>query len=205
MAEKDVNISQLEEKLKNLETKIEKTLKFHDEKINDLDNNFKSFEAASDLDDKVKNLEEKQTNLIEESNGKYKCNICDFTTYHKKGLNIHKKKKHKAYSCDECDTIFDSKRDFKVHSYTHSFTTIENGHKCKNCDFESESLETTEVHVGRCRTSSFECGLCGDNFEKLEDLEIHLHTCEVYECQSYYCWLRYNNLSEIKKHIEENH
>ena len=173
MAEKDVKISQLEEKLKYLETIIKKTLKAHDEKNDDLDNKLKSFEAASDLDDKVKNLEEKQTNLIEESNGKYKCNICDFTTYHKKGLNIHKKKKHKAYSCDECDDIFDSKRDFKVHSYTHSFTTIENRHKCKNCDFESESLETTEVHVGRCRTSSFESGLpihiqsYSDNFSKI--------------------------------------
>ena len=43
LAEKNLNISQLEEKLKNLETKIEKTLKLHGDKINDLDNKLKSF------------------------------------------------------------------------------------------------------------------------------------------------------------------
>ena len=35
---------------------------------------------------------------------------------HKKALNIHRKKTHKAYSCADCDVIFDSKRDFKAHS-----------------------------------------------------------------------------------------
>ena len=154
---------------------------------------------------KLKNLEEKQTNLIEESNKKYKCNKCDFTTYHKKGLKIHRKKMHNAYSCANCDEIFDSKRDFKAHSYTYFFTVIENKHQCNNCDFESESLDTTEVHVGKCRKNNLDCGLCGDDFEKLEDLETHLRTCEIYECQSYSCWLRCKNLSEMKKHIKENH
>ena len=201
LGQKDLLISKLEERLQY----FEKTLKLHSDKINDLDEKLKPCEAVNDLDNKVKNLEEKQTNLIEESNGKYKCNQCDFTTYHKKGLNIHRKKMHKAYSCNDCDDIFDTKRAFKVHSYTHSFTNIKDKHKCNNCDFESESLNTVEVHVGKCRESNFDCGLCGEDFEKLQDLETHLRTCEIYECQNSSFWMRCKNLSEMKKHIQENH
>ena len=64
-------------------------------------------------------------------------------------------------------------------------------------------MDTTEVHVGKCRENNLDCGLCGDDFEKLKDLETHLRTCEIYECQS--CWLRCKNLSEMKKHKKENH
>ena len=156
------------------------------------------------LDDKVKDLEEKQTYLIEESSEKYKCNKCDFTTYYQKGLKIHKKKMHKVYSCSNCDEIFDTKRDFKVHSYTHSFTNTEKDvNKCNNCNFETESIDTIEVHVGKCREENFECGLCGDEFIGKEDVDIHLKTCEIYECSS--CWLREKNMSDMKNHIREKH
>ena len=112
--------------------------------------------SSSDLDDKIKDIEEKQTYLIEESSGKYKCNKCDFTTYYRNGLKIHKKKMHKVFSCTNCDEIFDTKRDFQVHSYTHSFTNTEKDtNKCKNCKFYSESIDTIEVHVGKCRDENF--------------------------------------------------
>ena len=77
--------------------------------------------------------------------------------------------------------------------------------KCKNCEFETNSLNTIEVHVGWCRTKDFECGLCGIGFSDKDDLEIHLRTCEMYECDSYTCWARGKNLSDMKKHIAEKH
>ena len=43
-------------------------------------------------------------------------------TYHKTGLQIHKKKKHGSRSCELCDNIFDKARDLKMHMYTHSNT-----------------------------------------------------------------------------------
>ena len=110
---------------------------------------------------------------------------------------------HKVFSCSNCDEIFDTKRDFKVHSYTHSFTNEKDTNKCKNCEFESESIDTIEVHVGKCREKNFECGLCGDEFLVKEDVDLHLKTCEIYECSS--CWLRGKNRSEMKKHIREKH
>ena len=107
---------------------------------------------------------------------------------------------HKVFSCSTCDEIFDTKRDFKVYSYTHSFTNTEKDtNKCKNCEFESESIDTIEVDVGKWRDENFECGLCGDEFL----VDLHLKSCEIYECS--FCWLRGKNRSEMKKHIREKH
>ena len=190
---KDDSITKLEEKVKNLEIKIV-----------ELTEKIENCEKANVLDEKFKNLEEKQINLIEESNEKYKCNQCDFTTYYKKGLKIHKKKMHKVYTCTLCDEIFDKIRDFKVHSYNHSSTnTDENRNKCKNCDFDTDCVDSIEVHVGACREQNFDCGLCGKEFKVREDLEIHLNTCEIFECQD--CWLRDVNISEMKNHIRGKH
>ena len=58
------------------------------------------------FDEKLKDLAEKQSFLIEEAKENYKCNQCDFTTYHKTGLKIHKKKMHESYSCELCDEIY---------------------------------------------------------------------------------------------------
>ena len=141
IAEKDLYISHLEEKVQVLETKIDETLKVNKDILDELVEKVEILEKekpSNYLDDKVKDLEEKQTYLIEESSEKYKCNKCDFTTYYQKGLKIHKKKMHKVYSCSNCDEIFDTKRDFKVHSYTHSFTNTEKDvNKCNNCNFET--------------------------------------------------------------------
>ena len=110
---------------------------------------------------------------------------------------------YKSFSCEQCDKVFDTQRDLKTHTYTHSFTEKSNRKTCKFCDFEHESLETMEVHVGKCGIDGFECGLCEAKFEEVNTLEIHLKTCEVYECGK--CWIRNQNLSEMKRHIEETH
>ena len=192
---KDLEILKLEEKLKVGEEKI----KILEEKIN----NLLEDDSSNGFGNKLKDLEEKQTNLIEDSKEKYKCNKCDFTTYYKKGLAIHRKKMHKVFSCTKCEEIFDTGREYKIHVYTHSYTTETKMIKCKNCDFETKLVYTMEVHVAKCKTENFECGLCEEVFVEEKDLETHLRTCETYECSD--CWKRVKNLSDIKIHIQENH
>ena len=197
LSEKDTLIVTLEEKLMYLEEK----LKLYEDKTKELSEKI----IICENNDKVKGLEEIQINLVEEAE-KYRCNKCDFKTYYKRGLNIHKRKMHKVYPCANCEDIFDTIRDAKVHSYTHYYTeTDDDENKCNNCDFQVKCLNTIEVHVGWCRQSNFECGLCGNNFEEKEDLETHLRSCEMYECGRYSCWLRVKSLSDMKKHIEEKH
>ena len=74
---------------------------------------------------------------------------------------------------------------------------------CNNCEFDTKSDRSMEVHLGKCRAEHFECGLCESPFEKLSDLELHLKTCEVYECNS--CYLGFHNISDVKKHIQDDH
>ena len=148
IAEKDTFISNLEKKVVDLETKLADISKLHNEKIEELEKRFNVCDAKKDaIDNKVKDIEENQNNLIEESMEKYKCNLCEFTSFYRKGLKIHKKKMHKSYSCKECDKVYDTQRDLKTHIYTGSFAEKSKKKTCNSCDFDCESLETMEVHV----------------------------------------------------------
>ena len=82
----------------------------------------------------------------------------------KKVLAIHNKKMHKVFTCTKCGGVFDTGREQKIHVYTHSYTSESKMIKCKNCDFQTKSVYTMEVHVARCRTEIFECGLCEETF-----------------------------------------
>ena len=116
------------------------------------------------------------------------------------------KRKHAndSETCDLCEKSFESVREMKMHRSTHSYDSkSEKHHKCVECDFTSITIETMEVHIGKCCDNYFECGLCEDRFENLEKLELHLKTCEVYECGQ--CYIRYKSLSEVKKHVEKEH
>ena len=77
----------------------------------------------TNLADKVHNLEQTQTHLIEGS-GQYNYNFCDFNTYHKKGLKIHRRTKHGSTTCELCDETFKSARELKIHTYTHSLQIV---------------------------------------------------------------------------------
>ena len=206
LAEKDLKIAKLEEKILCFELKLNDIANFQ-EKFEELNVRVEKLENSKTnniLNDKIKDIKKIQTNLISES-GKYKCNKCDFTTYYKRGLNIHKKKMHKVYSCTYCEEIFETVKDFKVHTYNHSYTSTEKEVKFKNCNFDSESLKSMEVHFGWCMEIDFDCGLCGGGFSEKEDLEIHLRTCKMYECDSNSCLQRNRILSEMKNHIDTNH
>ena len=136
----------------------------------------------------------------------FQCNICDFETYKEKGLNIHKKRKHGAKSiCDLCEEKFETARDLKIHRNKHSYISneYENENKCKKCDFQSATIETMEVHVGKHKVEYFECGLCDYKFEELDKLKTHLFSCEIYECGE--CYWRHRDLSKMKTHVRDGH
>ena len=91
-----------------------------------------------------------------------------------------------------------------THSFAGQYNHFETENfNCEDCEFTSTTVETMEVHVGKCRTENFECGLCQYTCETLEGLELHLASCEVYECDN--CELRSRFLKEVKTHIEKEH
>ena len=215
------SLKALEEKESESEAVIEKLKKMnenHEKQSDELENFAKQLNKIEEklvekdiliinLQEKVQQLEEKQLLLIEEGK-KYHCNKCDFKTFHKTGLKIHKTKKHGFKTCELCEEIFYTVRKLKIHKYTHSFTSTgtyfsDSKQTCKTCKFECKTVETMEVHLGKCRSENFECGLCEANFEDLKKLELHLNTCEVYECDE--CNKRVTNLSDLKEHIQSDH
>jgi hypothetical protein len=88
----------------------------------------------------------------------------------------------------------------KSHSYTEDFSAyyFEYIYNCEDCDFQSRTSVTMEVHCGKCGSENVECGLCKSNFETVDELN-----CEVYKCQE--CPFRTKFLKDIKIHIENEH
>ena len=180
--------------------------------IDNLENRIRSIEEKLSIGDKT--FEDFTENLADEKEERkratdlFKCDICEFESISKKGLHIHKKKKHaKKFECDLCGKVFDSEIEGKLHRKTHSFkSTFVNTKEeqaCKNCDFKCRCIYTMEVHIGKCYPNNFECGFCDEKFNDLASLELHLRTCVVYECSD--CYIKIRNLSEIKKHVIEDH
>ena len=75
---------------------------------------------------------------------------------------------------------FELRKHMKLHSFK---GTICGEYKCKECDFYGNTLETMEVHAGKCCNGNFYCGLFNIKIDSLEILKTHLVSCEVYECK----------------------
>ena len=109
-----------------------------------------------------------------------------------RGLNIHKRRKHgQKLTCDLCDETFETKRDLKMHRNKHSYSSnkYETENKCNECDFESTTIETMEVHIGKHKVQYYECGLC--------DVK-----CEIFYFILYICMLKV--LSTLNQCYTEN-
>ena len=155
------------------------------------------------IEEKLNKITEKDTH---EKETLFKCELCEFKTNSKRGIQIHRKRKHeKNFECDQCGEVFHSEGERRVHRKYHSITTQLDKTKkeeavCENCGFKSRSIYTMDVHIGRCGfITNYECGFCDVTFEDLSSLDLHLRTCEVYECSE--CFLRRRSLGEMKERI----
>ena len=119
----------------------------------------------------------------------FRCEKCNFNTESKRGLKIHRRRKHTNLEelvypkiCDFCDrTEYDSarmKNHLKQHTYKKSV------YKCEDCEYFAPDELSLDVHSGK-KHGTFECGLCGYVCKDLEDLELHLFTSETFT--STYC------------------
>lgn len=182
---------------------IEKLIAEKDAKITNLENKMKLIEEKLSIDKET-------VNQITEKETIFKCEYCEFETNSKKGIQIHRKRKHeKKFECDLCGEVFYSETECRIHKKSHSITTQfdhTNGEEsvCENCGFKSKCIYTMDVHNGKCSFGTkYECGFCDVTLEDISHLEIHLRTCEVYECTE--CFIRRKSLSEMKEHIVKEH
>ena len=121
-------------------------------------------------------LSMKKPQLISVEVELFKCNECEFESGSKKGLKVHETRIHGVkFKCDLCEKSFDSQRDQKIHTHTHSFevdlkSTQVQKLNCNHCDFTCKEAENMEVHVGKCCSEKPMCGLCDLNFTDSETL-----------------------------------
>ena len=187
---------------------LEKLIAEKDALIANLANKVKFIEEKLSIDnDTVNQITEKFTH---EKENIFKCENCEFETNSKRGLQIHRKRKHeKKFKCKLCDEVFESETECRIHKKSHSITIQFDNRKqkdevCENCGFMSKCIYTMDVHIGKCGFGiDYECGFCDVTIEDLSHLELHLRTCEVYECSE--CFIRRKSLSEMKEHIGKEH
>ena len=203
--EKDrISVKEIANKVENLE----KLIKEKDEIISILVNKMKLIEEKLCMDKKPVNVTEDSSDEKEvrkETVEKFKCDLCEYESNSKRGIHIHKKKKHeKIFECDLCHKTFETEVERRIHRKTHSFKSqFMGGVVCENCGFECKSIYNMEVHIGKCFSNNFECGLCDAKFEDLTSLELHLRTCEIYECSE--CYQKIKTITDMKKHFVDNH
>ena len=164
--------------------KLEKLVKEKDYIINILSNKIKVIEEKLYINTESANEftenESCEKEIREETIEFFKCDECKFESNSKKGLHIHKRKKHgEKFNCDVCDRVFDSETEGKIHKKTHSFrsrfvNTKMEEQICEKCKFKCQSIYAMEVHIGKCYTDNLECGFCDSKFKDLSDLELHL-------------------------------
>ena len=131
-------------------------------------------EYIVNLDNRLSKLEQVDNNHEKETTETipvyFNCSKCAFESKSKKGLNIHIKRKHNNFSkekfpqnCDLCEKEMTNSKELKKHMKTHSYSGTfysRSGYKCEFCDFNSKTVETMEVHIGKCENEIFPCGLC---------------------------------------------
>ena len=191
---------------------LEKLIAEKNEVISILENKIKLIEKKVGLDmesvnENTENFSDKEE-VRRETVEKYKCDLCEYESNSKRGVHIHKKKKHEKFECDLCNKTFETEIERNIHRKTHSFrsrfvNTKWEEQVCENCGFECKSIYTMEVHIGKCNSNNYECGFCDAKFNDLPSLELHLRTCEIYECSV--CYRKDKNLNDMKKHFVNDH
>ena len=99
---------------------------------------------------------------------------------------------HQSYSRENCENIFETKRELKIHSYTHSFTDTRTKQICENCDFELESLE---VHLKTCEV--YDCGLCLNREKNISYMKKHIKDYHKQEGSMRHIKMDRNNVCDI--------
>ena len=101
----------------------------------------------------------------------YKCQECNFRSFTKKRLALHKPthSTHKPYLCDDCGKAFKNEKNLKVHKRMHEPSTRtdtikkDKGLICITCSrsFKSQKLLRHHVNSVHGRAKPHLCNFCG--------------------------------------------
>ena len=214
-------IEVIEDKLKKKIDAFENLLEKQKDVINEKDLLISTLENRVKVNEKALEKAVKKSETDQQqppSKEQFSCNMCDFKTNSKQGLNVHIKRKHTTYSeetlptnCEICDEKFTdyknkswSKVEIEKHITSHSYqSSSELKFKCNECEFWGPNRLTMELHMKKFHSEKITCGLCNYEAKTIEELETHNLTCENFRCCE--CDNNFKNILDIKDHTVKEH
>ena len=215
----DKRYEEIEKKLLTLQHEYQNNAKTFSDFAKKMEKKLESMEQKNDLqrqtladkEGQIKSLEKKVENKIKETEVKFKCSKCNFSSNSESGLKTHITKKHTILQeavpdkfpnpCILCDKMLKDKTEARKHLRTHSYKLVQ--FKCEICDFIGSEEIDMEVHNAKTHGEKAECGICDYEAKDLTDLETHLSTCEFYECTT--CDKKILLFTNIKEHFLTMH
>ncbi|KAH1003733.1 hypothetical protein HUJ04_003603 [Dendroctonus ponderosae] len=115
--------------------------------------------------------------IIHSSERPWKCQVCNKTFKHKRGLDYHEQTVHgesENFPCDICGKIFGNRRNCVVHRNRHSQAyTL----KCEECDKRfSRSCSLKKHMIVHSDARPLKCSVCDKSFKHQRVLDYHFKT-----------------------------
>lgn len=162
--------------------------------------------CTTSSDFKEQNMKKESEKKIEESQYKFFCSVCYFTTNNKYDYNKHiltkkhiikidlikkqlKQSKKKEYKCNLCEKIFDKYKNFWYH--TKKCTGVQENvvklYTCKNCDKTYVNYKSYWGHTKKCTepvtkikdiVKKYCCKNCKKQYSNYKSYWSHLQVCK---------------------------
>ena len=135
------------------------------------------------------------------SEKRFKCEICDYESNHRRYLTKHMltHTKHKRYKCEMCDYRANYRHNLKRHMLTH---TRHKPYKCDMCSYSSSEQRGLKNHMlTHTGDRPYICNLCDFRGKQLIHLKNHMmtHTQQKpYKCDV--CNYTFARVGQLKRH-----
>ena len=109
------------------------------------------------------------------------------------------------YQCAQCDQLFASEEDFKIHLHQDHPSATGLNFQCQVCKNHFNSKTNLDEHqrTSHPDRSGFACDICGSKFTRSHSLKIHKRTHQgnkPYECAQ--CKKQFTDNSGLKEHVK---
>jgi len=141
-----------------------------------------------------------------------KCNLCNKTLKHKKGLNKHMNQVHTIYSdlrCKLCNKKFKNpiylNRHIKKHEH---YKELKKKFSCHLCENKFSRKDAVSRHIKNCHSKNlaYNCVFCNKVFQSENYLQMHVHYVHSNDNVScIYCGMSFRSRYNYRRHLIVQH
>ena len=135
----------------------------------------------------------------------FQCEECSYTTKWSEELQRHSKKHNgKMIHCDQCESLYSTMRELRLHKDS-KHDMVE--YNCDKCDYKAHTSRSMKFHEKKIHEGiRFPCQFCDYKATKKANLRIHqnsVHSKMRYECQ--FCKFVDAQMSRVRLHERRQH